>query len=212
MKKPQDPPLRIVSNRVSPEREFPEQERMPKKQLDIAKELTQEEEIFCIEFVKHGNIARAYRAAKPGVQHVSFAGAWIRRAHIQARITELRKAMRDLSVVTLQTHLTDLAEIRDEARSEGKFAAAVSAEIARGRAGGLYNHKKTVDHLFPQLQNMSSEDIARQLQELENTHTKLLEHQPNGPDGSVLIDTGEFEDTGTQEEIIEGTTEEETGQ
>jgi hypothetical protein len=38
----------------------------------------------------------------------------------------------------LKTHLEALAELRNIAARKGQFAAAVSAEIARGRAMGLY--------------------------------------------------------------------------
>lgn len=43
--------------------------------------------------------------------------------------------------VTLEDHLRRLKELADAAASEGKYAAAVTAEIARGKASGLYIEK-----------------------------------------------------------------------
>lgn len=45
----------------------------------------------------------------------------------------------------LKTHLEALAELRNIAARKGQFAAAVSAEIARGRAMGLYQEQETKD-------------------------------------------------------------------
>lgn len=40
--------------------------------------------------------------------------------------------------ITLDQHMVDLKRIRDAAFDEGKFAAAASAEIARGKVAGFY--------------------------------------------------------------------------
>ncbi|MCX5870565.1 MAG: hypothetical protein NTY00_08010 [Deltaproteobacteria bacterium] len=45
----------------------------------------------------------------------------------------------------LKTHLSALAELRNIAARKGQFAAAVSAEIARGRAMGLYQQEERGD-------------------------------------------------------------------
>lgn len=43
--------------------------------------------------------------------------------------------------ITLEAHLKRLKELADAAAGEGKYAAAVAAEIARGKASGLYIEK-----------------------------------------------------------------------
>lgn len=43
--------------------------------------------------------------------------------------------------ITLEAHLARLKELADAAASEGKYSAAVAAEIARGKASGLYIEK-----------------------------------------------------------------------
>ena len=57
---------------------------------------------------------------------------------VSARVAELRKPVADAAQVTLAGHLTRLSELSDAAEKEGKYSAAVAAEIARGKAAGLY--------------------------------------------------------------------------
>jgi hypothetical protein len=45
----------------------------------------------------------------------------------------------------LEKHLEALAELRNIAARKGQFAAAVSAEVARGRAMGLYQQEERGD-------------------------------------------------------------------
>lgn len=57
---------------------------------------------------------------------------------VTARVAELRKPVVEAVHVTLEAHLKRLSELSDKAEQEGKYAAAVTAEIARGKASGLY--------------------------------------------------------------------------
>jgi hypothetical protein len=43
--------------------------------------------------------------------------------------------------ITLAAHLDRLAALSDKAEQEGKYSAAVAAEVARGKASGLYVDK-----------------------------------------------------------------------
>lgn len=63
---------------------------------------------------------------------------------VSARVAELRKPVADAAQVTLAGHLTRLSELRDAAEKEGKYSAAVTAEIARGKAAGLYVERTEV--------------------------------------------------------------------
>jgi len=60
---------------------------------------------------------------------------------VSARVAELRKPIADASQVTLEGHLSRLSELSDLAEKEGKYSAAVAAEVARGKAAGLYVEK-----------------------------------------------------------------------
>jgi len=60
---------------------------------------------------------------------------------ITARITEMRAPVLERAQLTLEQHLADLKRLRDLAEADGKYGPAVSAEISRGKASGLYVEK-----------------------------------------------------------------------
>lgn len=57
------------------------------------------------------------------------------------RLEELRAPIRERAGLTLESHLSKLAEIRDLALRENQFGAATTAETNRGKASGLYVEK-----------------------------------------------------------------------
>lgn len=60
---------------------------------------------------------------------------------VAARVAELRKPVVEAVQVTLEAHLRRLADLSGKAEQEGKYSAAVAAEVARGKASGLYVEK-----------------------------------------------------------------------
>jgi len=66
-------------------------------------------------------------------------------------------------VITIESHLQALADIRDDAMGDGKYAAAVAAEISRGKAAGLYveRHEHDFTHRVEMVSNEQLEKIAR---------------------------------------------------
>ena len=63
---------------------------------------------------------------------------------VYARVEELRRPILEKVGLTLEDHLTKLADLRDKAEKEGKFAAAIAAETNRGKAAGLYKDRLEV--------------------------------------------------------------------
>ena len=55
-----------------------------------------------------------------------------------ARVKELRSPAVERAQLTLDGHLEDLKRVQDAAEKEGKYSAAISAEVARGKTAGLY--------------------------------------------------------------------------
>ena len=53
-------------------------------------------------------------------------------------IGELRQEIQEKYQVDLGRHLGELAKLRDDAMKKGAWSAAINAEVARGKAGGLY--------------------------------------------------------------------------
>ncbi|MBO6002983.1 MAG: hypothetical protein J6P53_05760, partial [Mailhella sp.] len=56
-------------------------------------------------------------------------------------IAEIRRQAAALAAVSLAGHLEELRRLRDHAVEKGMLNAAISAEIARGKAAGLYEKK-----------------------------------------------------------------------
>ena len=52
-------------------------------------------------------------------------------------IGELRAEVREKYGITFEKHVTELAQIRNKALENKAWSAAVNAEVARGKAGGL---------------------------------------------------------------------------
>ena len=112
--------------------------------------LTAKQEKFCTEYITCGNASEAYRRAydcgKMLPQTINSKG-WLllQKDQIRARIDALQKKAADAAVVTLEGHLNDLRALRDAAASAEQYSAAISAEISRGKAAGLYTEKQQVD-------------------------------------------------------------------
>lgn len=111
--------------------------------------LTPKQEKFAQEVASGKSQADAYRAAfdctnsKPATIHRK-ACALMDDGKIAARIESIRAPIVEKVGITLEQHLRDLERLRNLAESDGKYSAAVSAELARGKASGL--HVERVQH------------------------------------------------------------------
>ena len=107
--------------------------------------LTPKQEAFCIAFLKAENASDAYRAAGYSITNAKTvneaASRLLKNSKVSARIAELRLPAAEEAQITLATHLGDLKRLRDMAESSEKYGPAVAAEIARGKASGLYIEK-----------------------------------------------------------------------
>ena len=106
--------------------------------------LTPKQEAFCVALVKTGNASEAYRQAydaenmKPETI-ARTAHELQHRPKIATRVEALRKEARKASKLTLEEHMRALAALRNAAAGAKQFGPAVSAEVSRGRAAGLYD-------------------------------------------------------------------------
>ena len=64
---------------------------------------------------------------------------------VTAMIEKIRSPIVEKARLTLEQHLTNLLNLRDGAINDGKWGAAVAAEIARGKAAGIYENKGDSD-------------------------------------------------------------------
>jgi phage terminase small subunit len=108
--------------------------------------LTPKQEKFCLEFIQCGNAAEAYRRAY-NTERMKPESIWVNSSKLMAdanvaqRVAELRNQAAQKAMVTLESHLADLARLRDLAEEDGQFSAAITAEISRGKAVGLYTER-----------------------------------------------------------------------
>ena len=118
-------------------------------EMDMDKKCTSKEEQFCLKYVESGGrLADSYMSvytwtgSKNGL--TTAASRLLKRPHVEARIAELRAKVVEKCQITLEQHLDDLKRLRDKAEQDQKWQAAISAEVNRGRACGLYVEK--VEH------------------------------------------------------------------
>jgi phage terminase small subunit len=106
--------------------------------------LTPQKEKFAQAMVEGKTQSDAYRAAykvRQGTKQETINNSAYKimcDGEVTARIEALRKPILVKVGITLESHLNDLEKLRNSSAKEGKWAAAISAEIARGRAAGLY--------------------------------------------------------------------------
>jgi phage terminase small subunit len=113
-------------------------------------ELTRKQGAFCQAMLTTNNASEAYRAAYDAGR--MSAATVHRKAHdvlengkIAARLAELRAPAAELAQITLCSHLDALKAVYNAALAAGQYSAAVAAEVARGKAGGLYVVKVDTD-------------------------------------------------------------------
>ena len=79
-------------------------------------------------------------------------------------LIELEMALAERDAVSLESHLSTLHDLREEARDQGQVSAAITAEVHRGKAGGLYIDRREI--LTANIDMISKDDILTRLEEL----------------------------------------------
>ena len=91
-------------------------------------------------------------------------------------IGELRAEIQEKYGITFEKHIGELAKLREDARAKGAWSAAINAEIARGKAGGLYVDQKLV--LSGNLDNMSEKELEAKMKQILDDHKTLINIPP----------------------------------
>tara|TARA_R100001443_G_scaffold18730_2_gene29853 strand:- start:498 stop:980 length:483 start_codon:yes stop_codon:yes gene_type:complete len=91
-------------------------------------------------------------------------------------IGELRAEIQEKYGITFEKHIGELAKLREDARAKGAWSAAINAEIARGKAGGLYVDQKLV--LSGNLDNMSEKELEAKMNQILEDHKTLINITP----------------------------------
>ena len=88
-------------------------------------------------------------------------------------IGEIREENNKKYEVDYGRHITELAKIRSEALKKGAWSAAVNAEVARGKAAGLYIEQKIIR--TGKLDDLSAEELENRLKTILNEYSPILE-------------------------------------
>ena len=120
--------------------------------------LTPKQEAFAQAVVTGLTQSDAYRAAykvRPGTKAVSInvaASKLMADPNISIRVAKLRETVAKKSQITLETHLSDLLRLREMAAKGKQYSAAITAEVARGKASGVHVERSentgAVEHIF----------------------------------------------------------------
>ena len=88
-------------------------------------------------------------------------------------IGELREEWQKKYEVTFANHVSELGKLRDEAREKKAWSAAVNAEVARGKAAGLYIEQKIIR--TGKLEDLSTEELESRMQQILEDYSPILE-------------------------------------
>jgi|TARA_R100001594_G_scaffold43277_2_gene75445 phage terminase small subunit len=88
-------------------------------------------------------------------------------------IGELREEYQKKYAVTFERHIAELGKIRHDALKKGAWSAAVNAEVARGKAAGLYVEQKIIR--TGKLDDLSEEELEKRMKEIIDEYSPILE-------------------------------------
>ncbi len=88
-------------------------------------------------------------------------------------IGELREEWQKKYEVTFDKHISELGKIRQEALKKGAWSAAVNAEVARGKAAGLYIEQKIIR--TGKLEDLSTEELEQRMKTIIDDYSPILE-------------------------------------
>ena len=88
-------------------------------------------------------------------------------------IGELREEYQKKYAVTFERHISELAKIRIDALKKGAWSAAVNAEVARGKAAGLYIEQKIIR--TGKIDDLSETELENRMKEIIDQYSPILE-------------------------------------
>ena len=88
-------------------------------------------------------------------------------------IGEIREEYQKKYAVTFERHISELGKIRQDALKKGAWSAAVNAEVARGKAAGLYIEQKIIR--TGKLDDLSEEELEKRMKEIIDQYAPILE-------------------------------------
>jgi hypothetical protein len=79
--------------------------------------------------------------------------------------------------VNYESHIAELARIKEEALKKKSFSAAVNAETNRGKAAGLYIERKIIK--TGKLEEMSLEQLESKMKKILDDYSQIIDVTPD---------------------------------
>ena len=95
-------------------------------------------------------------------------------------IGELREEYQKKYAVTFERHISELGKIRQDALAKGAWSAAVNAEVARGKAAGLYIEQKIIR--TGKIDDLSEAELENRMKEIIDQYAPILEGKVDATD------------------------------
>ena len=129
--------------------------------------LTKKQQKF-VQLYVHNDLTNTECAHRAGYSHPAQSASMLlndpRFLHIQETIKDLQEGYQKKYEITFEKVARDLQMIRDAAVEDGKFSAAVQAELGRAKLAGLMVEKKEIKH--GRIDQMDRDDVEARLRKL----------------------------------------------
>ena len=89
---------------------------------------------------------------------------------------ELREEYQKKYAVTFKRHISELGKIRQDALKKGAWSAAVNAEVARGKAAGLYVEQKIIK--TGKLEDLTTEQLEDKMKNIMKEYSSIINVTP----------------------------------
>ena len=86
--------------------------------------------------------------------------------------------------MTFERHISELGKIRQDALAKGAWSAAVNAEVARGKAAGLYIEQKIIR--TGKLDDLSADELEARMKEIIDQYSPILDGKVEAADVKKL--------------------------
>jgi len=150
--------------------------------MGLPKRLTEMQMRFAENLVfgdEHGPLTKTEAAKRAGYseKNARFEGSSLtnpkKHPLVVKYIGELREELQRKYEVTFERHITELAKLREESRKKGAWSAAINAEVARGKAAGLYIEQKIIR--TGKLEDLTTEELESRMKQIMDDYSPILE-------------------------------------
>ena len=89
---------------------------------------------------------------------------------------ELREEVQNKYAIDFERHIKELARLREAALKKGSFSSAVNAEVARGKAAGLYIEQKIIK--TGKLEDLTERELEERMKQIIDEYSPILDAKP----------------------------------